>query len=632
MSKSTEVFVGRVVGSDFELVRLLATGGMGAVYEATQRSTGKARALKMMHTWLLRDDRMRERFIDEARIAGSIDSDHVVEVVSAGIDEELGAPWVAMELLRGVTLTEHLEQVHRLRAPECLEVLTQLCDGLALAHERGLVHRDLKPDNIFVAAARRRGVPFTIELLDFGIAKWIHEASSGVRSSLARGGPRDNSQAMGTPSWMAPEQLSPGATIGPETDVWALGLLAFWMLTGKEYWLSSNNEHGSVSALLLELVTQELAPAAERAAELSAPALLPPGFDTWFARCVHRVPSERFQDAASCLDAFADLLERQSVQSAPELDLAALLRASSSEDLRAAASTIGGRADDDGAFWVAQAAAAEADPITTPELSRWLRRRTRPRPTARPLGPDGVARLFAGDPALSALTHVCELMAEPLMLAVRGRRASSSPGEARPRPVPESVHDAVRHAALVLGVRDAISVVSIGGDAMCFRVQGLEPIALGASSALRTEDSPLVLRASAALAIARTFMGLGLVGALSSPADLDDALKAAQALARGTISPSKHYRPLVSRLGARRAELSDALDAARGIASEAWWSAAELTLARAALLACADVPTVLSALEALAPATPLDEVRQALARFVLSPTFADLWHRPSTRG
>lgn len=623
VSKPTEVFVGRVVGGDFELVRLLATGGMGAVYEAVQRSTGKARALKMMHTWLLRDERMRERFIDEARIAGSIDSDHVVEVVSAGIDEELGAPWVAMELLRGVTLSEHLDQVRVLRPAECLEVLTQLCDGLALAHERGLVHRDLKPDNIFVAAARRRGVPFTIKLLDFGIAKWISEARSGVK----------NSQAMGTPSWMAPEQLSPGDPIGPATDVWALGLLAFWMLTGKEYWLASNNEHGSVSSLLLELVTRELEPASERAVKLRAPATIPPGFDAWFARCVHRVPSERLENAEACLDAFAAVLDRETpVHSTPELDLAAVLGSSTSDDLRAAASRIGGVADDDHAFWVAQAAAAEADPATGPELSRWLGRRTRPRPTARPLGPDGVARLFAGDPALSPLTRVCELMAEPLMLAARGRRAPSSPGGARPRPVPERVHDAVRHAALVLGVRETISVVSISGDAMCFRVQGLEPIALGATSALRTEDSPLVLRASAALAIARTFMGLGLVGALSSPADLDDALKAAQALARGTISPSKHYRPLVSRLGARRAELSDALDAARGIASEAWWSAAELTLARAALLACADVPTVLSALEALAPATPLDEVKQALARFVLSPTFADLWHRPSTRG
>ena len=623
VSKPTEVFVGRVVGGDFELVRLLATGGMGAVYEAVQRSTGKSRALKMMHTWLLRDERMRERFIDEARIAGSIDSDHVVEVVSAGIDEELGAPWVAMELLRGVTLSEHLDQVRVLRPAECLEVLTQLCDGLALAHERGLVHRDLKPDNIFVAAARRRGVPFTIKLLDFGIAKWISEARSGVK----------NSQAMGTPSWMAPEQLSPGDPIGPATDVWALGLLAFWMLTGKEYWLASNNEHGSVSSLLLELVTRELEPASERAAKLRAPTTIPPGFDAWFARCVHRVPSERLENAATCLDAFAAVLDHATpVHSTPELDLAAVLGSSTSDDLRAAASRIGGMADDDHAFWVAQAAAADADPATGPELSRWLGRRTRPRPTARPLGPDGVARLFAGDPALSALTQVCELMAEPLMLAARGRRASSSPGGARPRPVPERVHDAVRHAALVLGVRETISVVSISGDAMCFRVQGLEPIALGASSALRTEDSPLVLRASAALAIARTFMGLGLVGALSSPADLEDALKAAQALARGTISPSKHYRPLVSRLGARRAELSDALDAARGIATEAWWSAAELTLARAALLACADVPTVLAALEALAPATPLDDVRQALARFVLSPTFADLWHRPSTRG
>jgi serine/threonine protein kinase len=616
-----ESLEGRVVGGDFEVQQLIAVGGMGAVYEAAQRSTGKARALKVLHAWLLRDDKVRARFIDEARIAGSIDSDHVVEVVSAGIDPALDAPWIAMELLRGRTLTEHVAEVGALSAEQCLEVLSQARHGLEFAHQRGIVHRDLKPDNLFVAAARRRGVPFTIKVLDFGIAKWVHEVRGGVK----------NSQAMGTPSWMAPEQLSPGKPIAAGTDVWALGLLAFWMMTGKEYWLAANDDAGSVSSMLLELVTGTHEPASARAVRLGSPRVFPAGFDAWLERCLLPEAAQRFPDAASCIDALASVIEGAPPRSVPEIDLASVLSRDPSvpDELRRAVTGSEQKADDDRAWWLAHAAAATGG--DTPELAQWLAKRKRPRPVARPLGPSGLREsVWAGPPVLHPLTALSEMLAEPLLLAAArtGRAMSSQSATARVRVAPDRVVDAVRHAALILGVQ--AEVVPISGAQPSFVIQSLDPLALGASSTLRAETSVLLLRARAAVGLARSRMGLGLVGVLGSAGELDEVRKAATALARGTISQSKYYRSLVSRLGARRDELASALEAAQSVPSDVWWLAAELTLARAALLACADLRSAEQAVAELVPGRPTEPVREALSRFVMGPTFTEFWHRPST--
>jgi phage tail sheath gpL-like len=115
---------------------------------------------------------------------------------------------------------------------DMLEVGRQLQHALDCAHQQSLVHRDLKPANIFLAQPRRTDVPFTVKILDFGIAKWAQDA----RFRAA------NSEVIGSPYWMAPEQLQAGAEISPATDVWALGLIAFWALTGRLYWVTGNTE------------------------------------------------------------------------------------------------------------------------------------------------------------------------------------------------------------------------------------------------------------------------------------------------------------------------------------------------------------------------------------------------------
>ncbi|HEX7671020.1 MAG TPA: serine/threonine-protein kinase, partial [Polyangiaceae bacterium] len=268
--------VGTIFAGDYQIVAPLAEGGMGSVYVAKQLSTGKERALKILQAQFVSDDRTRERFAQEARAGSRVDSEHVVEVVGAGIDATTGVPWLAMELLRGEDLESYAVRLGPLPGSQVLEIFRQLCHGLAAAHVSGLVHRDLKPENVFLATARRVGVPFTVKILDFGIAKVVRETTHEV------------TDAVGTPTWMAPEQTESGRTITPASDVWALGLIAFRLLAGFYYWKASNASQVSAMAILREVVFEPMEPASARARVLGSPVALPPHFDAWFARAAAR--------------------------------------------------------------------------------------------------------------------------------------------------------------------------------------------------------------------------------------------------------------------------------------------------------------------------------------------------------
>ncbi|MFO0613520.1 MAG: serine/threonine-protein kinase [Polyangiaceae bacterium] len=284
-----------VFAKDFRVVRPLSSGGMGAVYIVEQLSTGKRRALKLMRPELVENPDLRARFEREARIGAQIDSDHVVEVIGAGVDDASKLPWLAMELLAGEAVSDYLARTGPASVGLTAEIAEQLAHALAAAHEKGIVHRDLKPENVFLAKPRRTGAPFTVKVLDFGIAKVLADAKTKTTGAL------------GTPLWMAPEQTSPGADITPQADVWAFGLFVFWLLTGKSYWRSANVGECSPVVLLREIVMDPLAPASERAKELGRPAL-PKGFDAWFARAVARDPSARFADAGDAHAALASVL------------------------------------------------------------------------------------------------------------------------------------------------------------------------------------------------------------------------------------------------------------------------------------------------------------------------------------
>src|SRR5262249_39490695 len=174
---------------------------------------------------------------------------HVVEIIGAGVDQATGIPWLAMELLDGEDLGAYVRRRGALSPAELFEIFRQLCHALGAAHAGGVVHRDVKPENVFLSASPSAGAPTSIKILDFGIAKVAAEAKQTATATV------------GTPLWMAPEQTDPRAPITPAADVWALGLIAFWVLTGRVYWKSAGDPLASMQAVMPAILLRPPAPA-----------------------------------------------------------------------------------------------------------------------------------------------------------------------------------------------------------------------------------------------------------------------------------------------------------------------------------------------------------------------------------
>ncbi|WP_428261612.1 protein kinase domain-containing protein [Haliangium sp.] len=286
---------GTIIGGQFELGALIAQGGMGAVYRATQRGTGAQRAVKLMHPRLVKQAHSRTLFLREAQVSALIRSEHVVHVIAAGVDDATGVPWLAMELLDGLDLAAYLSQHGPMPPADVAVVVEQIGHALGAAHDEGIVHRDLKPENVFLASAHRVGTPYVVKLLDFGVAKFTAQV-------------RTESVLVGTPAYMAPEQASESDQVSPATDLWSLGLLVFRMLVGRSYWRQVGEQGARGAALWREILFDPLDLASERAAGFDCEHLVPRHFDEWFIRCVSRDPRARFQDARAAVVTLVELL------------------------------------------------------------------------------------------------------------------------------------------------------------------------------------------------------------------------------------------------------------------------------------------------------------------------------------
>ena len=284
---------GQVFAARYVIKRLLATGGFGAVYAAEQTETELEVALKVLWPHILKSADAVEQFKLEARIAGRVGSEHIVRILDAGVDAPTGMPFLVMELLTGGDLNQVVTEGGPLSPDVVGQYVRQVAAALDRAHgyvDRSgaatpIVHRDLKPENLFLTR-RETGEP-VVKILDFGIAK-VLTASTQVTQSVK-----------GTPLYMAFEQASAGR-ISPQTDIWALGLIAFFLLTGRAYWKSANSPDGSITQLYGEILSLPIEPPSLRARELGSATELPAAFDSWFARCVNREPSLRFETAGAC--------------------------------------------------------------------------------------------------------------------------------------------------------------------------------------------------------------------------------------------------------------------------------------------------------------------------------------------
>jgi serine/threonine-protein kinase len=276
---------GTVIAGRYFVERILGKGGMGAVYAVHHTNTGEALALKVLNADVAGNQQAVERFRTEARAPVRIGSDHVVRVVDADVSQELGGiPFLVMEYLNGRDLATELKRRGALPAGEVVLYLRQVARALDRAHALGIVHRDLKPQNIFLTK-RDDGTPL-LKILDFGIAKLTDNTSHELTQDGA---------IFGTPWYMAPEQARGQASkVGPATDLWALGLIAFRLLTGRNYWTAEG-----LAALIGQILYEPMTPPSQMAPHLG------PRFDEWFARACNRDEAGRFSNATELVNQLA---------------------------------------------------------------------------------------------------------------------------------------------------------------------------------------------------------------------------------------------------------------------------------------------------------------------------------------
>ncbi|WP_437536217.1 protein kinase [Sorangium sp. So ce726] len=285
---------GTVFAHRYRVARLLAVGAMGSVYEAVHIETNRRRALKVMHAYLFQSEEMRSRFKREAQITADIESEYIVDVFDAGIDEATGMPFLVMELLRGEELGQRLKRLARLPPGEVATYLQQTASALDRTHAASIIHRDLKPENLFVTH-RDDGTP-RMKILDFGVAKLL--AEGGTAAGITR--------SLGTPIYMAPEQFRVDTKLTSAVDIYALGMIAYTLLVGTPYWSPEALSASDVIAFALVVVHGPQEPPVHRA--MSQRVVLPPSFDGWFARATAVDPAARFRLASEATQALSEVL------------------------------------------------------------------------------------------------------------------------------------------------------------------------------------------------------------------------------------------------------------------------------------------------------------------------------------
>jgi serine/threonine-protein kinase len=216
--------IGQLVQGAYRIERLLGRGGMGAVYEARNVSSGERVAIKIIAAEHAGDASVVSRFAREAKAASAVESPHIARVLDTGSHE--GLPFLVMELLVGEDLGARLRRTRRLSVDETVHVVSQILEGLVGAHAAGIVHRDLKPDNVLLV---ERGADRAfVKIVDFGTSKIRPHLGKTTPLSITRSG-----VAMGTPLYMSPEQAAARADVDERSDLYSVGALAFECLTGR---------------------------------------------------------------------------------------------------------------------------------------------------------------------------------------------------------------------------------------------------------------------------------------------------------------------------------------------------------------------------------------------------------------
>jgi serine/threonine-protein kinase len=281
--------IGQQIGN-YQVVRKLGEGGMGTVYEGLHPIIGRRVALKILRHERYDDDDLVKRFFSEARVVNDIRHEHIVEVIDLG-QTSGGVYYLTMEYLEGESVAARLLREKPLPLDVAVRIASEAAGALGAAHAKGVVHRDIKADNIFLVP--RGGRSDYVKVLDFGIAKLSADAGGG--SHKTRTG-----AVIGTPAYMSPEQCAGLKTIDHRSDVYSLGVVLYEMVTGHVPF----EAEGMGLLLMKQMQRDPHPPSAVRPG-------IPAGLESTILRAMAKSPTHRFASMAELGEALATCLDTQ---------------------------------------------------------------------------------------------------------------------------------------------------------------------------------------------------------------------------------------------------------------------------------------------------------------------------------
>jgi serine/threonine-protein kinase len=280
-----EDLVGQILADRYRVVRLVGEGGMGQVFEAQHVNINKRFAVKLLRPEIVSNAEAVQRFRQEAWSASSIGHENIIEIEDFATLPS-GAVYLAMEFLVGESLAERMREETALGFAEALDIVLQVASGLGAAHDKGIVHRDMKPENIFLAQKHGRAI---VKILDFGIAK---VSGADGNKSLTRTG-----TIFGTPHYMSPEQAL-GKPLDHRADIYSVGVIMYELFTGRVPF-----EAESFMGILTKHITSTPKPPREMAPERD----IPPEMEAVILRAMAKEPDERYQSMGELLQALATI-------------------------------------------------------------------------------------------------------------------------------------------------------------------------------------------------------------------------------------------------------------------------------------------------------------------------------------
>ncbi|WP_437956942.1 protein kinase [Sorangium sp. So ce119] len=281
-----ELEAGTVVANRYRIIRQLGRGGMGEVFAAENIRTGRQVAIKLLRADSKAKSSAAERFRREARAAGSINSDHVTEILDVEEDPEHGIVLV-FELLEGESLIDRLKRTGPIAFDELHPIIEQVWMGLADAHRAGIIHRDLKPSNVYLEA--RPDGSTRVKILDFGISKLPKEMGGETLTEMG--------QSLGTFSFMPPEQIGKAKTVDHRADIYACATMIYQSMSGQLPYQARN--------LLIMVEMKQKTDARKLAEAMDGP--VDPRLEAFLAKGLAREPADRFQSALEGLTAWREL-------------------------------------------------------------------------------------------------------------------------------------------------------------------------------------------------------------------------------------------------------------------------------------------------------------------------------------